>query len=156
MGPLASTGYWLKAGALAWQRELNTRLRPIGLTNAQFTVLAGAAWLGRQGGPPTQQEIADFAGTDRMMTSKLLQTLEAAQWVTRRPDPHDARTLRVELSVAGRAMIKPATAIARAVDQEFFGDDLRLREALRSVFHPARGPANAVGGATPRSESGPA
>jgi DNA-binding MarR family transcriptional regulator len=133
-GPLASTGYWLKLAALAWQRELDQALRPLELTTTQFSVLAGAAWLGRDGSTPTQQQIADFAGADRMMTSKILQALEVRQLVRRAPDPSDARVRHVELTESGRAMITESTALAREVDQRLFGTDATLRGLLVGRF----------------------
>jgi DNA-binding MarR family transcriptional regulator len=134
IGPLASTGYWLKRGALAWQRQLDIRLRPLGLTNSQFTVLAAVSWIGFQGGTPTQQDIADFAGTDRMMTSKLLQSLAARGLVERTADAQDARVRRITLTPAGRHLITESTAVARQVDAEFFGADRELRDRLRTIF----------------------
>ena len=47
VGPLASTGYWVKQAALSWQRELDAALRDLDLTSTQFSVLAGASWLSR-------------------------------------------------------------------------------------------------------------
>jgi len=76
IGPLASTGFWLKVGAQAWQRELDRALKDLDLTTAQFSVLATTGWLSRRGQPPTQQQVADLCGTDRMLTSKLLAGLE--------------------------------------------------------------------------------
>jgi DNA-binding MarR family transcriptional regulator len=37
------------------------------------------------GEPPTQQAVADHAGADRMMTSKVVRSLEQRGLVTRRP-----------------------------------------------------------------------
>jgi DNA-binding MarR family transcriptional regulator len=141
-GPLASTGYWLKVGALAWQRELDARLRSLNLTTPQFNVLAAVGWLGHSGQPPTQQEAADFAGTDRMMTSKLLNTLERAGLVERVSDSTDARVRRVHLTDQGRTAITRSTALAREVDRDLFGTDVALRDALRGVFQPHTGPAH--------------
>jgi DNA-binding MarR family transcriptional regulator len=142
IGPLASTGYWLKVGALAWQRELDARLRSVNLTTPQFNVLAAVGWLGYSGQPPTQQEAADFAGTDRMMTSKLLRTLEGEGLVERVSDASDARVRRVRLTDPGRTASTRSTALARDVDRDFFGTDVTLRDALRSVFQPDTGPAH--------------
>jgi DNA-binding MarR family transcriptional regulator len=143
-GPLASTGYWLKLGALAWQRELDQALRPLTLTTTQFSVLAGAAWLSRDGSTPTQQQIADFAGADRMMTSKVLRTLEARQLIRRVSNPSDARVRRVELTEAGRVMITESTARAREVDQRLFGTDVTLRDLLVEQFGHLGGPVRSA------------
>ena len=133
-GPHASTGYWLKVSAQAYQRDLDAALRPLDLTTPQFSVLAGASWLAHQGSLPTQQAIADFAGADRMMTSKLLQGLEARKLVRRTTSSTDARVRFVELTDAGRATITKSTAIAREVDRKLFGTRTELRDQLIAHF----------------------
>lgn len=137
VGPLASTGYWLKLAALAWQRELEAELRPLGLTSAQFSVLAGVSWLNREAGPPTQQQVADFAGADRMMTSKILHRLQGRGLVRRSGDPADARVWRLELTASGRTLVTRSTEIARAVDRRLFGADVSLRNRLMRQFDTA-------------------
>ena len=119
-GPLASPGYWLHHAALAWRRELGARLRPLDLTPTRFDVLAALSHLSKADGAPSQQAVADFAGIDRMMTSKLTVALEAEGLLTRAVDPGDARTNRLVLTPAGAGLVSRATAIARAFDAELF------------------------------------
>ncbi len=133
-GPLASTGYWLKLVALAYQRELATALRPLELTPTQLIILAGVGWLGQHGTWPTQQELAHFAGIDRMMTSKVLQTLARRRLVRRTARAEDARVRCVELTPSGRDVVKQSTALARDVDLRLFGPDPALGDLLRSRF----------------------
>lgn len=133
-GPVASTGYWLKLAALAWQRESDAALRSLGLTTPQFSVLAGASWLRKEGQAPTQQQVAEFAGSDRMMTSKILNVLADRGLIQRLADTSDARIKRIELTEAGREMITESTRLAREVDIRFFGEDMRLRDLLVERF----------------------
>jgi len=132
-GPLASTGYWLKLAALAYQRELDAALRPLDLTTTQFSVLAGVSWLDR-GDPPTQQEVADFAGIDRMMTSRILQLLDRRGLVRRSGRAGDARVRCLTLTAEGRVCIHEAVALAQAVDRRLFGADMTLRNILIAGF----------------------
>jgi len=132
-GPLASTGYWLKLVALAYQRELDSALRPLDLTTTQFSVLAGVSWLDR-GNSPTQQEVADFAGIDRMMTSKIVQILEGRRLVERHGRVGDARVRCLTLTDQGRHLIHEAVPLAREVDQRLFGTDMTLRDLLIGEF----------------------
>ena len=88
-----SPGFWLHHAALAWRQLFDRRLRPLNLTPTQFMLLASVGWLAAScGQQPTQQEVADHVGADRMMTSKVLQTLvdrllalgvHVVGWVTR-------------------------------------------------------------------------
>lgn len=137
VGPVASTGFWLHRAALTYLRELDARLRPLGLTHTQFSLLAAVSWLGRRSDPPTQQQAAVFAGTDRMMTSKVLRTLEAGGLVQRVPDALDARVRRVLPTPAGRELLTEATRAARAVDADLFGAGTELRDALAGFVMPS-------------------
>ena len=119
-GPLASPGYWLHHAALAWRRELGTRLKPLALTPTRFDVLAALSHLSKTETAPSQQAIADFAGIDRMMTSKIAVALEAEGLLTRTADAGDARTNRLALTPTGVELVDRATAIARAFDGELF------------------------------------
>ncbi|WP_163507459.1 MarR family winged helix-turn-helix transcriptional regulator [Fodinicola acaciae] len=133
-GPLLSPGFWLHHAALVWRAELDARLRPLGLTPTQFMLLASAGWLEHTSGPPTQQAVAEQAGADRMMTSKIVRALEERDLLVRRQDSGDARAVRLSLTATGRALVRKATAIARDLDNEFFGaDPAKMRAALRGI-----------------------
>lgn len=134
-GPLASPGFWLHHAALTWRAELDTRLRPLGLTPTQFMLLASAGWLSRQQVvAPTQQEVAEHAGADRMMTSKILRDLDERGLLIRQPDPGDGRVLRIRLTPAGRDLTKQAIAVTAELDATFFGTNpTSLRTTLRRI-----------------------
>ncbi len=134
-GPLMSPGFWLHHAALEWRQRLDRALRPLGLTPTQFNLLGSTGWLDRTRPlPPTQQQVADHAGADRMMASKVLRTLEERGLVTREPDPGDARSLRLRLTPDGRRVTSQAVRLALAVDEELFGDGgEHLREQLQAV-----------------------
>ncbi len=133
-GPMLSPGFWLHHAALTWRAELDARLRPLGLTPTQFIVLASAGWLEHLGQTPTQQEVAEQAGADRMMTSKVVRTLEERGLLVRQSDQSDARALRLALTPAGRSLVNRAAQVARDVDAHFFGSEpAPLRATLRRI-----------------------
>jgi DNA-binding MarR family transcriptional regulator len=134
VGPLASPGFWLHHAALRWRAELDRRLKEVGLTPTQFLLLASAGWLEHTQGLPTQQQVAETAGADRMMTSKVVKTLEDAGLLTRTPDPADARAYRLQLTPTGRTTTRQAITIAQTLDQEFFADaPTTLTKHLRTL-----------------------
>lgn len=75
-GPNDSPGFRLWRDFLDWQRQLNARLKPLGLTQPQFAILAVSGWLTREGEPITQHGIASFTGMDRMHISQIISRLE--------------------------------------------------------------------------------
>lgn len=133
-GPLMSPGFWLHHAALEWRATLERNLRPLGLTPTQFNLLASAGWLGRQGESPTQQQVADMSGSDRMMASKVLRALEERGLLARHADPADARVLRIELTTAGRELVGQGVQIAVDTDVQLFGaNGDELREQLKPI-----------------------
>jgi DNA-binding MarR family transcriptional regulator len=133
VGPLASPGFWLQRAAQVYLRELDARLRALELTHTQFQLLAAAAWLGRDGEHPTQQQVADFAGADRMMTSKVLAGLEARDLLVRTADGQDARVRRIAVTGPARELLREATRVAREVDAALIGSDETLRDRLAAI-----------------------
>ena len=106
---------------LSWQREIRAALEPLGLTHGQFVVLAATWWLNDHGeGPPTQRQVADFAGTDPMTTSQIVQRLRAAGFLDRHHDPADKRAWRLALTPAGSQQLAFALPAVEAVDASFF------------------------------------
>ena len=66
-----------------WQRRMVKALKPTGLTLVQLVLLAGVAWLEREGEPITQARLARQAKTDVMMTSQVLKKLESRGLVSK-------------------------------------------------------------------------
>jgi DNA-binding MarR family transcriptional regulator len=134
-----SPGFWLHHAALAWKQLFDRRLRPLELTPTQFMLLASVGWLtATTGQPPTQQQAADHAGADRMMTSKVVQALAERGFVAREPDADDARVKRLRLTDRGQALVRAGIRIAVDLDEEIFGpsgDD--LRDELQRVARAA-------------------
>lgn len=132
-GPLDSPGFWLHQAALAWAADLGARLAPLDLTPTQFTLLAATNWLGKDG-PVNQQAVADFAGSDRMMASRVLRSLESRGLVVRLPDPASRRSLLLRTTAEGSSLVHRAVAAAAEADARMFGDDRsNWRERLRPL-----------------------
>lgn len=99
---------------------------------AQLTVLGRLD----RGGPAS---VSDLAGAERMRPQSMAQTvgdLEQAGLVLRQPDPHDRRRAFVELTVAGRELVKTTRAqregwLTEALDSTL---EPRERELLREAL----------------------
>ena len=145
-----SPGFLLWHASLRWQRKMAAALRPLGLTHVQFVLLASTWWLATHGGKPNQRELADHAGTDVMMTSQVVRALQAKGLITREPDEHDPRALRLGLTQQGEKAARRALAAVESADEDYFravADAPRLIGALRAMAgRPQKGPT-----ASPRS-----
>lgn len=130
-GPTAaSPGYVLWHAALAWQRMVVTAMKPTGLTHVQYALLAAAAQLGE----PSQRQLAQAAGTDVMMTSQVLRTLEDKKgFVKRTTDTGDARIRRVQITPKGRKALDKASEALASVDRTFFANAGQIVPALRKL-----------------------
>jgi DNA-binding MarR family transcriptional regulator len=99
---------------------MRAALAPHDLTHVQFVLLASAWWLGDREEPPTQQRLADQAGTDTMMTSQVIRKLAERGLVDRTPDPRDARALRIVVTAEGREVLAAALRDVERTDAEYF------------------------------------
>jgi DNA-binding MarR family transcriptional regulator len=113
-------------------------LGSIGLTPASFGVLNV---LGARNGA-IQQEIGSLMGIDPSTMVALIDDLEGAGLVERRPHPKDRRARAVALTPKGRRRLERGRALAAQVEDEVLGglpaDERRellrlLRRALESA-----------------------
>ena len=96
-------------------------LKPTQLTHVQYFVLGAVGFLSKsKGRAPRQSEVAEFAGVDPMMTSKVVRTLAGRGLLERTDDPSDSRAWRLKVSAKGEPLLVRATSLARAVDAAYF------------------------------------
>ncbi|MFZ5622911.1 MAG: MarR family winged helix-turn-helix transcriptional regulator [Gemmatimonadota bacterium] len=115
-----SPGFLLWRASLIWQRLQREALEDLGLTHVQFVLLAGVVWLSGGGEPLTQVQLAEHAGTDVMMTSQVLRTLERKGLIRRVAHPTDSRARALTPTRAGRALAERAVRRVEEVDAMFF------------------------------------
>lgn len=119
-GPDDSPGFLLWRVTLAWQRAMRAALAPHDLTHVQFVLLASLWWLVNHGGAPSQQRLAEHAGTDPMMTSQVLRKLADRSLVSREVDPADSRARLLTLTPEGRALVARAMKDVEDADAAYF------------------------------------
>ncbi|MFC3898238.1 MarR family winged helix-turn-helix transcriptional regulator [Lentzea rhizosphaerae] len=133
-GPDESPGFLLWRVTLAWQRAMRAALAPHDLTHVQFVLLASLWWLENHSGAPSQQRLAEHAGTDPMMTSQVLRKLADRSLVSRSVDPADSRARLLSLTSGGKALVAKAMKDVEDADQAYFaGLGGERREFLRSL-----------------------
>jgi len=129
----AGFGAWIKVG-LVYQRTyriLAERLKPLGLTVAQFDALANLY----VGDGISQQQLAARLLVTKGNVTGLLNRLVEHGWVERRADPDDRRAHRVLLTKRGRKIAKKALVTQRDLVDEMMGVlTQRQREQLRNTL----------------------
>ncbi len=117
--PDESPGLVLWRVTNAWQAAQRRTLKPFDLTHVQFVLLASLTWFDSDT-PTTQQDLADYARTDPMMTSQVLRALERAGHVLRLPHPDDGRAKVLSVTPSGRAIANRAVVAIDECDRDFF------------------------------------
>lgn len=119
-GPSESPGLLLWRTTMRWQRVMTAALAPLDLTHVQFVLLASAMWLGRNGEPPNQVQLAAQAGTEVKMTSDVVARLEAKGLIAREADPRDSRAKVIRVTASGAAAAQRAIVAVETADAAFF------------------------------------
>jgi DNA-binding MarR family transcriptional regulator len=114
----------------AWyglNQTFRRRIAHLGFTPDQFTVMR--TLLEKKG--ITQRELAEAMSSDPNTVAALLERMEAARLVERRPHEKDRRAHRLNLTNIGRAKYFKGRALAVAVQAEVLG---ALPEKERETF----------------------
>lgn len=80
-------GYLVWRLSMKWRASVDAAVAPLGLTHAQYVVLASLRGLAHSGKQPSQRELADHAGLDAIYMSKLARRLEVDGLIQRVRDP---------------------------------------------------------------------
>ncbi len=133
--PEQNAGFVMWQVSMLWQRKLKTGLDTIGITHAQFLLLASLQFIGTQKNIVSQQDLAKHCRIDKMMTSKILRTLQKKGLLSRKKNKMDTRSKTLALSEEGEDLLAKAFKIIDRVDGDFvvplglnsmsFTDDLR-------------------------------
>ncbi len=107
MTPLNEFRYLVLAAQRDGNRLLSEALRPLDLTPAQAEVLVVLA----QRPPLSLAALGERLVCETGSPSRLVASMVASGWLERRPDPHDARCIRLSLTPAGAALARQAAAI---------------------------------------------
>lgn len=101
---------------------MRAALKPHDLTHVQYVLLASLVWMQAHNTDLTitQAELAEFAATDRMMTSQVLRALESKELIRRDKHPSDGRARALRATAAGIIAAQRATTDVETADRIFF------------------------------------
>jgi DNA-binding MarR family transcriptional regulator len=124
----------VQRAARALARHFDEALRPVGLTNGQFSLMMSL----NRADPAGMGAIAELLAMDRTTLTAALKPLERRGLVEIAVDPGDRRSRLLTLTAAGRAMLARALPIWKrehaAVEARLpAADPNRLRQDLRAL-----------------------
>ena len=96
---------------------LDRRLAPLGVTTQQAALLHNAA-----SGGASARQLAAAVGTDTAGMTKLLDRLEGKGLIERRPNPDDRRSVVIEPTEQGLALVPALAPVFGAVARQLFDD----------------------------------
>ncbi|SNS47006.1 MarR family winged helix-turn-helix transcriptional regulator [Tropicimonas sediminicola] len=100
----------LQRAARAIGRRFDEALRPLGLTNGQYSLLVSL----NRPEPPRMGDVAHLLALDRTTLTANLKPLNRRGLLEILPDPEDGRSRRLALTDAGRDLLVKAVPIWRA------------------------------------------
>jgi DNA-binding MarR family transcriptional regulator len=120
--------------ARALARRFDAALRPLGLTNGQFSLMMSL----NRPEPPAMASVAQLLAMDRTTLTAATKTLERRGLVKATADPTDRRSRRLALTPKGRAVLAQAIPIwerTHAAIEKVLpkSEPERLRRNLRAV-----------------------
>lgn len=127
----------VQRAARALGRRFDEALRPLGLTNGQFSLMMSL----NRPEPPGMGSVAALLAMDRTTLTAALKPLERRGLVESRPHPKDRRSRLLALTAEGQALLAAAVPVWQRSHAEVDGlvaegDPDRLRHDLRALSGP--------------------
>jgi DNA-binding MarR family transcriptional regulator len=125
----------VQRAARALARRFDEALRPLGLTNGQFSLLMSL----NQPEPPAMAGVASLLAMDRTTLTAALKPLERRGLVRVTADPADRRSRLMALTPKGMRLLTRALPIWQRIHRQVEdllpdGDPNRLRSNLRALL----------------------
>ncbi|MEU9497243.1 MarR family transcriptional regulator [Streptomyces sp. NPDC048196] len=111
----ATAGFLVWRLSMKWRVAVDRAVAPLGLTHAQYALMASLHGMGRSGLRPSQRQLADTTGLEPLYVSKLARALEAAGLVARTRDPNDPRAMQLTLTEQGRDVTRRAIKVVQGL-----------------------------------------
>jgi MarR family transcriptional regulator for hemolysin len=113
--PPETLGFLLSETARTWRGKLDQRLKPLGLTQAQWLALVH---LSRCESDTTQKALAERIGIEGPTLVRLLDRMARDGWIVRRESEQDRRSKTVHLTERAQAILNDIHGIAAQLRKE--------------------------------------
>ncbi|MGV9455450.1 MarR family winged helix-turn-helix transcriptional regulator [Streptomyces sp. NPDC003635] len=129
----ATPGFLVWRLSMKWRVAVDRAVAPLGLTHAQYALVASLYGMHRTGQRPSQRRLADHTGLEPLYVSKLARSLESAGLLERTRDPRDPRAVQLALTETGREVTGQAVKVVHGLLQQLLAplgglDSPRARE----------------------------
>jgi DNA-binding MarR family transcriptional regulator len=134
----ATPGFLVWRLSMKWRVAVDRAVAPLGLTHAQYSLVASLYGMQRSGLRPSQRHLADHTGLEALYVSKLARALESAGLVERTRDPRDPRAVQLALTEQGRDVTRRAIKVVHGLLEQLLEplgglDSARTREFGRDL-----------------------
>ena len=147
-----SFGYLLNDVTLLFRKHFDRRAVKFGLTRAQWR--ATKMLYHREG--LRQTELADLLEMEPIAVGRVIDRLQAAGFVERRPDPKDRRAWRLFVTDQARGVIADMELIAQGLRKDAtIGIDVAEMEQAMGVLNRIKENLQALDAASPEDEQEP-
>jgi DNA-binding MarR family transcriptional regulator len=116
--PGPTPGFLVWRLANKWRVAVDRAVAPLGLTHAQYSLVASLHGMQRSGERPSQRRLADHTGMEALYVSKLARALESAGLIERTRDPRDPRAVQLALTEQGQTVTRQAIAVVQELLQQ--------------------------------------
>jgi DNA-binding MarR family transcriptional regulator len=129
----ATPGFLVWRLSMKWRTAVDRATAPLGLTHAQYSLVASLYGMQRGGERPSQRRLADHTGLEPLYVSKLARSLESAGLLERTRDPRDPRAVQLALTEQGRDTTRQAIKVVHGLLEQLLAplgglDSPRTRE----------------------------
>ncbi|WAZ25743.1 MarR family transcriptional regulator [Streptomyces cinnabarinus] len=134
----ATPGFLVWRLSMKWRVAVDRAVAPLGLTHAQYALVASLYGMQRGGLRPSQRRLADHTGLEPLYVSKLARSLESAGLLERTRDPKDPRAVQLALTEKGREQTRQAIKVVHGLLQRLLAplgglDSARAQEFTRDL-----------------------
>ncbi|MEU3611807.1 MarR family transcriptional regulator [Streptomyces sp. NPDC006872] len=111
----ATPGFLVWRLSTKWRVAVDRAVAPLGLTHAQYSLIASLHGMQRAGERPSQRRLADHTGLEPLYVSKLARALESAGLIERTRDPRDPRAVQLALTAQGEEVTRRAITVVQGL-----------------------------------------
>ncbi|MGW6565833.1 MarR family winged helix-turn-helix transcriptional regulator [Streptomyces sp. NPDC054975] len=116
--PGPTPGFLVWRLANKWRVAVDRAVAPLGLTHAQYVLVASLYGMQRTGERPSQRQLADHTGLEALYVSKLARALESSDLIERARDPRDPRAVQLALTEQGATVARQAVKVVQDLLQQ--------------------------------------